>query len=323
MASLDIPYRGNYYGVGICLRGSAEFKVNLETYIIEPRCLLMNPPETITQWASVSNDFETLTIFFTKEFMTAGRHPAGRHPAGRHPAGRHPAGRHPAGRHPAGRHPAGRHPAGRHPAGRHPAGRHPAGRHPAGRHPATNAIYLDNFSFFEIAAQHAFQLSRSQSKDITASLTMLQQRYNTPHAYQNEILKSLIDILLYKIASIYDQHLLASHTQPVQTRSQLLASEFKKLVHSHFLAERSLTFYAQRLFITSKHLTETVKEVTGKTAGQWIADAVILEAKVLLQNPSLTIAQIADALHFADQSTFGKFFKKSTELSPMAYKQSL
>ncbi len=278
MASLDIPYRGNYYGVGICLRGSAEFKVNLETYIIEPRCLLMNPPETITQWASVSNDFETLTIFFTKEFMTAGRHPAGRHPAG---------------------------------------------RHPAGRHPATNAIYLDNFSFFEIAAQHAFQLSRSQSKDITASLTMLQQRYNTPHAYQNEILKSLIDILLYKIASIYDQHLLASHTQPVQTRSQLLASEFKKLVHSHFLAERSLTFYAQRLFITSKHLTETVKEVTGKTAGQWIADAVILEAKVLLQNPSLTIAQIADALHFADQSTFGKFFKKSTELSPMAYKQSL
>ncbi len=109
----------------------------------------------------------------------------------------------------------------------------------------------------------------------------------------------------------------------MQTRSQLLASDFKKLVNVHFTAERSVKFYATKLCVTPNHLTVTVKEATGKTAGEWIDETVILEAKVLLQNTALTIAEISDSLHFADQSTFGKFFKNLTGLSPVAYKQAL
>lgn len=127
--------------------------------------------------------------------------------------------------------------------------------------------------------------------------------------------------MLYEIASIYNQQNFAINT--VQNRSQLLLSDFKKLVYVHFSEERSVKFYAEKLFVTPKHLTETVKEITCKTAGQWIDETVILEAKILLQNPALTIAQISDILHFADQSTFGKFFKNITELSPVAYKQSV
>jgi AraC family transcriptional regulator, transcriptional activator of pobA len=48
---------------------------------------------------------------------------------------------------------------------------------------------------------------------------------------------------------------------------------------------------------------------------------VILEAKIMLQNPQLTIAEISDELHFPNQSFFGKFFKNYTELSPLQYKK--
>jgi AraC family transcriptional regulator, transcriptional activator of pobA len=65
-----------------------------------------------------------------------------------------------------------------------------------------------------------------------------------------------------------------------------------------------------------------VKEITGKTAGEIINDFVLLEAKMLLDNPSLSIAEIADELQFSDQSFFGKYFKRLTGMSPKEYRQS-
>lgn len=253
---INIPYRANYYKIGICLQGRAELKANLETYTVEPDCIVTMSPHIIKQWTFMSDDFESLSIFFTKEFITT-----------------------------------------------------------------SNIINPDKFQFFESVARHVFKISAVQAKNIIESLNFLQQKYNTPNAYTNEILRNLINSLLYETASIYDRQTVVSNS--MQSRSQLLAFEFKKLLNVHFSTERSLKFYAGKLFISPKHLTETVKEVTGKTAGEWITEPVILEAKVLLQAPSLTIAQISDMLHFADQSTFGKFFKKNTGLSPVAYKQAL
>jgi AraC-like DNA-binding protein len=74
------------------------------------------------------------------------------------------------------------------------------------------------------------------------------------------------------------------------------------------------------LYVTPKHLTETVKEMTGKTAGEWIDDAIILEAKVLLRNSGTGIAQVANLLNFPDQSSFGKFFKKHTGYAPTEFR---
>ena len=59
-----------------------------------------------------------------------------------------------------------------------------------------------------------------------------------------------------------------------------------------------------------------------KSASQWIDDYVVLEAKTLLKSTNLTILQISEELHFANQSFFGKYFKQHTGLSPMRYRRS-
>ena len=64
-----------------------------------------------------------------------------------------------------------------------------------------------------------------------------------------------------------------------------------------------------------------MKEATGKRALEWLAEAVLLEAHMLLQNLALSIGPVADTLHFADQSTFGGFFRKSTGVAPAVYRQ--
>lgn len=163
-------------------------------------------------------------------------------------------------------------------------------------------------------------LTDQQSVVVMTCLRAIQQKYDSAHPYRTEILKNQISSLLYEIAPIYDQQRVISTVG--QTRSQLLATEFRKLVTVHGSTQRSVKFYAGELSITPKYLTEIVKEATGKTAGESIEEIVILEAKVLLQNPALAVSQIADRLQFPDPSTFSKFFKKSTGLSPVAYKQA-
>ncbi|UOQ77368.1 AraC family transcriptional regulator [Hymenobacter sp. 5516J-16] len=252
---LGTPYRGNYYKIGICLRGTAELKANLETYVIEPGSLMLITPHIIKEWTSFSPDHDSLSVFFTPEFITTRNH-----------------------------------------------------------------IPVDHFQFLENASRHVLPLAAAEAMSITASLRLLQQKFQAAAPYRNQVIKSLINSLLYEVIGLYDQQQAAR--QATQTRGQLLTAEFKLLVNRYSTTERSVKFYADRLCITPKHLTETVKQTTGKTAGEWIEEAVMLEAKALLQNQQLTVAQVADLLHFTDQSAFSRFFRNSLGLSPTAYKQA-
>ena len=70
----------------------------------------------------------------------------------------------------------------------------------------------------------------------------------------------------------------------------------------------------------SKIFSSVIKRVSGKTAGKWIDDYVILEAKTLLRYSPMSIQEVAFYLNFANASFFGKYFKHHTGMSPSEYK---
>ena len=78
----------------------------------------------------------------------------------------------------------------------------------------------------------------------------------------------------------------------------------------------SVNFYANLLYVTPKHLSICVKEITGKPCGELIDERVVAEAKALLHNQELTVAHVAEELNFSDQFFFSKYFKKCTGMSP-------
>jgi AraC family transcriptional activator of pobA len=130
-----------------------------------------------------------------------------------------------------------------------------------------------------------------------------------------------LQVLLYETAAAYAT--LTGAAEPGQPRAQLLTRQFKHLLCTHCTTERQLAFYASHLCITPKHLTETIRAVTGRGASSLIAEAVTLEARLRLQDPALTVAQVAEQLHFADQSTFARYFRHTVGLTPTAYRQQL
>lgn len=101
-----------------------------------------------------------------------------------------------------------------------------------------------------------------------------------------------------------------------------IVERFMELVQEHYREERLIGFYADKLCITPKYLSKLIKEHTGRSAGEWIDNHVILEARAMLQSSDMTIQQIAASLNFTNQSFFGKYFKRATGLSPKQYRSS-
>lgn len=165
-----------------------------------------------------------------------------------------------------------------------------------------------------------WQLSAEHAALITNLNQQLHQRCASyhQHPYGKELLYHSLYSLLYEMTAL--SHVYAQPVNLHVSRKENLVINFTNLVQKQFRYQRNVQLYANTLCITPKYLTETVKEITGKTAGEIIDDFVLQEAKLLLDNPTLSIAEIANDLHFSDQSFFGKFFKRHTGFSPKEYR---
>ena len=142
----------------------------------------------------------------------------------------------------------------------------------------------------------------------------LASEYAAREEDRDEMLRAHFRLLLMTAGRIYRRTLLET---PVATRrSQAIVHQFRTSLETHFLQTRSVAAYARMLKITSGHLSESVLNQTGRTAGELIRDRLLLEAQRLLVHSSLNVAEIAVALHFEDPSYFSRFFRRSTGVSP-------
>jgi len=107
-----------------------------------------------------------------------------------------------------------------------------------------------------------------------------------------------------------------------KSKQDVLLVDFLDFVQKHHKKERSVEFYADKLCLTPKYLSTVIRQTSGKTAGKWIDEYVVLEAKALLKSTKMTIQQISDELNFPSQSFFGKYFKRLAGMSPKEYKRS-
>lgn len=165
------------------------------------------------------------------------------------------------------------------------------------------------------------QLSSPEATIIVQLLNLLQQKseHDQQLPFYNESVYHAFSLFAFEVASLFRQQ--KQNSWSANTQKEHLTIRFLNLLPQHIKEQRSVRYYAALLNITPKHLSRCVKEVTGKTSGEIIDQMVTLEAKVLLDDPALSISQVADTLHFSDPFTFSKFFKKHTGLPPLQYRR--
>lgn len=138
------------------------------------------------------------------------------------------------------------------------------------------------------------------------------------HAFHKEVIQNAFCAYTLELAHRMNQQ--RSLSKPKLSRKEEIVNKFFQLIMSYCKVEHTTGFYAGKLCITPQYLSSILKTMTGKPANQWIADALITEAKIQLRQPQVTVQEVAYSLNFSDQSSFGKFFKKGIGVSPSQYR---
>lgn len=185
-------------------------------------------------------------------------------------------------------------------------------------------IGLNSFMpFFTSQKEHpVFHLTENEVKELGAFYQLVEESVGIEDYFQNDIVKRLLAAYLYKLGSILYRHrpeLQAEAAQPLK-REEILFKQFINLLAEHHCKERRVDFYADQLFLSPKHFSTVIKKVSGKTAGEWIDEYVILEIKTLLKYSPMSIQEVAYYMNFPNPSFFGKYFKHHTGMSPSEYK---
>lgn len=177
-------------------------------------------------------------------------------------------------------------------------------------------------SYMAINQEHRVPLSIDQMRTLLPFLDLVKSTIENPGPETEEIMKSLLQSFLYVVFNMRSQSLKEHEKEGTSASShgqRRLYDQFMELVSRYHQQERQVQFYADKLHISPKYLSMSVKAFSGKNPSDWIADFVIAEAKSLLYYSDLSVQEVAYRLNFPSQSSFGKFFKQKTGISPLKY----
>jgi len=179
-----------------------------------------------------------------------------------------------------------------------------------------------SYNYISFKKNPIISLTSNEKANIEEALIVLRVKIRLDsHLYHREVVHNAISGLLLELLNILVPKN-KGQVHVTHTRQEDIVDRFLKLLSEHAREQHQLSFYADKLFITAQYLSLVLKIHTGKSGSKWINEALMLEAKKLIKTPQATIQEVAYALNFSDQSTFGKFFKKSMGISPLLYRRT-
>lgn len=172
-------------------------------------------------------------------------------------------------------------------------------------------------TYMSVQENPVLSLTEAQFDAMLSYCTMVRKLLEINHPNKSDVIKHLTCAFFYGIGYYFHQTAEDKHL----SNEEALMQNFLKTVQLNYKKERKVLFYADRLHLSAGYLSTVIKNISGKTAAEWIDNYVIQEAKSLLKSTNLTVQQISDHLNFPSQSFFGKYFKRQTGVSPKEYRK--
>lgn len=140
--------------------------------------------------------------------------------------------------------------------------------------------------------------------------------------YMELSLRHLFCAMIYRICDAVLGDAMELPMVGVKERSSEYFERLMSLLSEYYREQRNVEFYAEKMHISSKHLSRVIRNYTGKSVHQWIDEFVALEIKNLLKYSNMSIQQISYSLNFPNPSFMGQYFKRITGMTPGEYKRS-
>ena len=133
---------------------------------------------------------------------------------------------------------------------------------------------------------------------------------------------ALINAIQCMIIDFFDFHAELYGTDKISSQSNQLMNRFVELLESgEYKEHRDIGYYADKLCITPKYLSEVAKQVSGFPANYWITRYTALEISRSLRDRSLTLTEISDRFNFSSLSHFTRYVQKYLGAKPMEFRE--
>jgi AraC family transcriptional regulator, transcriptional activator of pobA len=176
--------------------------------------------------------------------------------------------------------------------------------------------FLHALPFFFHGGNHVIQLTEAQVEKVKSLFDLLKALKDEKDAVPG-IVHSLL-MLVSSFHTIQNNKPKSAHI----SRKEKTVHEFRRLVAKHFSERKEVAYYATHLNITPKYLSEVLQVELGKSAKSFIDEFVMMEAKSLLKQTTMSIQEICHWLGFDDASHFAKSFKKLEKITPSEYRKA-
>ncbi|KYG71591.1 AraC family transcriptional regulator [Roseivirga ehrenbergii] len=186
------------------------------------------------------------------------------------------------------------------------------------------AQQIKKYSFFSYSANEALHLSPKEEKQMEAIVDSIDMEYrNNQDAFSKDIILSHLSTLLKYANRFYERQFINR-----KELSNSLLEQFNEKLEEYFdsgkLQEKgipSIEQIADRLSVSQRYLSDTLKKETGKTSTEHLQLYLIDEAKNILLDPNKSVTEVAYALGFEYPPYFSRLFKKKEGISPTEYRE--
>ncbi len=184
---------------------------------------------------------------------------------------------------------------------------------------------INNYGFFSYSANEALYLSEKEKTTISEVFEHILQELNSRiDDFSQDVIISHIEVLLNYSNRFYKRQFITR-----KAANHNILSQLEDILNQYFNNEKTLTkglptvsYLAEELNLSPRYLSDMLRSLTGQNTQQHIHEKMIEKAKEFLASDKLTVAEVAYHLGFEHPQSFNKIFKKKTNQTPVAFKQS-
>lgn len=164
--------------------------------------------------------------------------------------------------------------------------------------PKLARVYLDTFSL----------LTRASELEDTA-------------LFSSEMIRDILHLFIDSLSSALSANMAHQSSAPSSRESEIVG-EFLQLAFENYRDEHKISFYAHEVNLTLSHFCNVISKTTGMTPQEIIMNLIIMDAKTQLKGTEHSVAKISSILGFVTPTTFNRYFKTYTGLTPQEYRNS-
>ena len=176
---------------------------------------------------------------------------------------------------------------------------------------------LADFSFLNFNCHPLIEVGTEMKDEVIVPLLRrLEKEYKKGAHCRHDILRTYLMVLFAELKPF-----VTASASLSQNSAYHITEEYKKALSQYIYEKQKVNDYADLLAVSPNHLNKCVKRITGKSAHDLLSEMILLEAKVLLKQTSLSISEIAYQIGRNEIADFTRFFKTKTGMNPGEYRK--